>query len=232
MKRNIFITGTDTEVGKTYVSSLILCLLNDQDLRTIGLKPIAAGACEMDGELKNEDAVALQAAASVKLPYSEVNPFCCKEAIAPHIAASHEGRSLSVEQISHQISTVLRKTEYDICLIEGAGGWYVPLNDEESLSDLVVHNDWDVVLVVGIKLGCINHALLSAEALKNSGVNCVGWIANCVEPESNVQHENIETLIPRIDIPYLGKVGFCDEGSSINLLPLSELSLDKDTREC
>ena len=222
MKRNIFITGTDTEVGKTYVSSLILRFLNNQGLRTIGLKPIAAGACEVDGELKNEDAVALQTVASIKLPYDEVNPFCFKEAIAPHLAASHEGRSLSVQEISHQISAVVRQTEYDICLIEGAGGWYVPLNDKELLSDLVIHNNWDVVLVVGIKLGCINHALLSVEALISSGVNCLGWIANCVEPESNVQHENIETLIARMNISFLGKVGFCGQGADLDLSLLSD----------
>jgi dethiobiotin synthetase len=140
MKRNFFMTGTDTEVGKTYVSALILRSLNDQSLRTVGLKPIAAGACDIDGELKNEDAITLQTTASIKLPYYEVNPFCYKEAVAPHIAAGHEGRNLSIKKVSHQISMVVEKTDYDVCLIEGAGGWYVPLNDKEFLSDLVVHN--------------------------------------------------------------------------------------------
>ncbi|MFT6834831.1 MAG: dethiobiotin synthetase [Francisellaceae bacterium] len=208
MSTNIFITGTDTEVGKTYITAGLLKAINQTGLKTIGLKPIASDA-KFDQESKalvNEDAFIIKNSASVSLPYSLVNPFCFEPPIAPHIAAHLVGVTLSIEKLEVAINLASSNSNYDLGLIEGAGGWHVPLNKTELVSDLVAKMKLPVILVVGIKLGCINHALLTSEAIKNSGCKLIGWIANCLEPNSLCKDENIFAIKSKIDAPLLGRI--------------------------
>ena len=206
MKEIFFITGTDTDVGKTYIACQLLRAAQQQGLRILGLKPLAAGAEKIDGEWRNEDAVLLQQAATVKLPYTSINPFCFEVAAAPHLAAQKIGTSLSANTIAQNVRKVLDESEFDYCVIEGAGGWRVLLNDTETMADVVTLLQIPVILVVGMKLGCINHALLTAEAIKKDGVTLHGWIANDLGIPMPLLEENIATLerllpaAPRIHI--------------------------------
>lgn len=202
-----FITGTDTEVGKTTISVALLKHFQQQGKTTIGLKPIASGAEIIDGQFRNEDGLKLQQAATEKLPYDVVNPICLNAAIAPHIAASQQGVSVSVDRLQQACAANLA-LEADIRLVEGAGGWFVPLGVNETLADFVCANQWPVILVVGMRLGCINHALLTAAAIQQAGLKLAGWVANCIEPSMPVLEENITTLQERIDAPCWGVVPF------------------------
>ena len=204
MKR-IFVTGTDTEIGKTVVASGLVRAGVIAGYRSVGLKPVAAG-CERDnGNLTNSDALQLKFASNVALDYAIVNPIALEPAIAPHIAATHAGVS---------ISAAVLKTHYDnklpngleLAVFEGAGGWFVPLNEYETFQDFAIAMQLEVVLVVGMKLGCINHALLSIHAIQSAGLTLSGWIANFPQPEMDVAEENLDTLLDRIDAPLLGVV--------------------------
>jgi dethiobiotin synthetase len=190
---NIFITGTDTGVGKTYVSEKLLQQYKNQGLKTIGLKPIASGCETINGKLYNQDALILQNAATIKLDYDLVNPFAFEPPIAPHIAAGLNNTSLTIENLCKKIKPAL-DVPADIRIIEGAGGWLLPLNTQETMADFVIQQNFAVILVVGMRLGCINHALLTARAMQAANVNCIGWIANCMEPNMPYLSENIETL--------------------------------------
>ncbi|BCE00822.1 dethiobiotin synthase [Marinicellulosiphila megalodicopiae] len=205
MKNTFFITGTDTDCGKTYATVSMLNALNKQGKHTIGLKPIAAGAQEVDGQLQNNDAIQIQNAASIKLIYEQVNPICLKPAIAPHIAAKQIGRTVQLTQLEGFIKGAMMR-KYDATLVEGAGGWFVPVNDVQMLSQIANQMNMPVILVVGIKLGCINHALLTAQAIKNSGCQLAGWIAN--EPFEHVdcKQEILETLHRFIQAPCIGHI--------------------------
>jgi len=188
-----FITGTDTEVGKTWVSCRLLERAREAGLSCYGLKPIAAG-CEDSGEgPRNEDALNLIEASSLKLPYEVVNPVALKAAIAPHIAARQEGRSVTRAQLSGYVRGALSSHPADLVLVEGAGGWRVPLNDREMLSALAVELKLPVIQVVGMKLGCISHALLTAEAIQADGLRYTGTVANCFG-DMDVREENLLTL--------------------------------------
>ena len=166
MSTTLFITGTDTEVGKTAVSCALLQAANALGLKTAAIKPVAAG-CDKEG--KNEDALLLQAAMSLELPYEQVNPIALQAAIAPHIAAREEGRQLSASRLAGMCRGVMLGGA-DFVVIEGAGGWRVPLGARETLADVAIQLEVDVVLVVAMQLGCINHALLTAEAIARDGV--------------------------------------------------------------
>ena len=217
----IFVTGTDTDAGKTFVSVLLLKALNKQNYRTIGFKPIAAGCEWHDGVLKNADALALQSAASVKLPYEKVNPISFEPPIAPHIAAQLCGQTLSLSQISDAFD-VLREVPADLVLVEGAGGWRLPLSAPSDgahalyLSDWVAQQKLPVILVVGMKLGCLNHALLSYEQIKRDGLEVVGWVANQMQSDMLHYQENLATLQAAISEPMLAEVKY--QASSLELL--------------
>ena len=188
-----FITGTDTEVGKTWVSCRLLERARDAGLSCYGLKPVAAG-CEDTAEgLRNDDALQLMAASSMTLPYEQVNPVALKAAIAPHIAARQEGRRISLSQLAGYVRGALSSHPADLVLVEGAGGWRVPLNDREMLAGLAVELQLPVIQVVGMKLGCINHALLTAEAIRADGLDYAGTVANCFG-DMAVREENLITL--------------------------------------
>lgn len=193
LKGVFFITGTDTEVGKTWVSCRLLERAREAGLSCYGLKPIAAGCEETAGGLRNEDALNLMAASSLTLPYELINPVALKAAIAPHIAARQEGRRISLSQLAGYVRGALSSHPADLVLVEGAGGWRVPLNDREMLSALAVELNLPVIQVVGMKLGCISHALLTAEAIQADGLRYTGTVANCFG-EMAVREENLITL--------------------------------------
>ena len=198
--KKIFITGTDTSIGKTYVAIQLLKECNTEGLNTIGIKPVASDARFCHGKLMNDDALALQQAASIKLDYDLINPFVFEPAIAPHIAANLENRQLSVELLTQATQPALNYPA-DIHLVEGCGGWLCPLNDTETMADYVVANNFDVILVVGMRLGCLNHALLTYQAIKQSGARLIGWIANCIDAKMLHRDKNIQTLENLIQVP-------------------------------
>ena len=209
MKR-YFVTGTDTEVGKTFIAAALLARAGGQGLRTSALKPVAAGArwdVGMQGErvLRNEDALLLADASNQSLPYRLINPFCFEPAVAPHLAAADIGESLSVQSILDACREGLTVSA-DFTLVEGAGGWRVPFNGSETFADLAKAMDLPVLLVVGMKLGCISHALLTAEAIRADGLTLAGWVANSPGVKMPKYRENLETLQGWLNAPLLGEV--------------------------
>lgn len=216
-----FVTGTDTEVGKTFVSSALLLAAGNAGLSSLGLKPIAAGCEDTPQGLRNEDALALMAASNVPLPYKAVNPITLAPPIAPHIAADEAGIGLSAQALAHHCRRHL--SDVDFSLVEGAGGWLVPLNAEETLGDLAIVLGLPVILVVGLKLGCINHALLTAQTIKQSGLTLAGWVANDGAQPMTRRQQNIETLTQRIEAPCLAELPRCQPEQAANRLDLGTL---------
>ncbi len=203
-KNAFFVTGTDTGVGKTLVSAGLLLAARARGLETAALKPVAAGCEATAAGLRNEDALLLQSVISRPLAYEQINPVALEPAIAPHIAALQARRSLSVDRLAGFCRGVLG--EADFTLVEGAGGWRVPLNAAETLADLARVLRLPVILVVGIRLGCINHALLTAEAVLRDGLTLAGWVANRIDPDMPCQDENIASLVQRLPAPLLGEL--------------------------
>jgi dethiobiotin synthetase len=203
-KQAFFVTGTDTGVGKTLVSAGLLLAARDLGLTTAALKPVAAG-CEMTPEgLRNEDALLLQSVITQPLSYEQVNPVALGPAVAPHIAAQQSRRILSVDRLAGFCRGSLGQAQ--LTLVEGAGGWRVPLNPSETLADLARQLQLPVILVVGIRLGCISHALLTAEAIVRDGLKLAGWVANHMDPDMPVQEENVASLVQRLPAPCIGRV--------------------------
>lgn len=209
-KQKFFITGTDTDAGKTVCSAALLYKASQAGKKTLGLKPVAAG-CEDHGDgLQNDDALLHIKYSTEQLPYMQVNPIALEEAIAPHIAAQHIQKPLSAQRIVGLVRGVLMINRADFMLIEGAGGWRVPLNLNETFADVAKELQAPVILVVGMKLGCINHALLTVEAIQRDGLKLAGWIANRVDPDMSAYDENLETLQSMIKAPCLGVVPHLD----------------------
>ncbi len=204
-KHRFFIAGTDTDAGKTTVAAGLLEAANRSGLSTLGMKPVAAGCEHTEQGLRNADALSLQQAMSLSLPYEQINPVALEPAIAPHIAADQAGRRLTVAQLAGFCRGLLMQSA-DLALIEGAGGWRVPLNRRETLADLAVELQLPVILVVGLKLGCINHALLTAEAIARDGLALAGWVANTVDGDMQAFEANLATLRQRLPAPCLGVV--------------------------
>jgi len=200
-----FVTGTDTDVGKTFVACALLAAANQKGLTSAAVKPVAAG-CEATPEgLRNDDALALQEAMSLPLSYEQINPITLEPAIAPHIAAARAGKNITVDRLVGFCRGVMMKRA-DFTLIEGAGGWRVPLNGRETLAALPKSLNIPVILVVGMRLGCINHALLSAEAIHRDGLQVAGWVANRAEAEMSCYDENLASLKARLPFPCLGEI--------------------------
>ncbi|MBU9561834.1 dethiobiotin synthase [Burkholderia multivorans] len=189
---SLFVTGTDTEIGKTFVSAALLHGFARHGLRAAAMKPVAAGAYERDGVWRNEDADQLDAAASVVLPPELRTPFLLKAPAAPHIVAAHEHVTLDIDTIVACHRDAL--TRADIVVVEGVGGFRVPLNDTQDTADLAVALGLPVVLVVGMRLGCISHALLTADAIAARGLTLAGWVANHVDPAMTYADENVGTI--------------------------------------
>ena len=204
-KKVLFITGTDTDIGKTLIATGLLEAANKQGKRTAAIKPVAAGCSDTGEGPQNEDALMLQAAASTELSYQQVNPVALDEPMAPHIAAKEQGKQLSANRLTGfcRGSTLL---PVDLVVIEGAGGWRVPLNNRESMAEIPKQLNAEVVLVVGLKLGCINHALLTAQAIRSDGLKIAGWVANTIDEDMLRLDENIDTLKQLIDEPCLGVI--------------------------
>lgn len=205
MSQRYFITGTDTEIGKTTIAAGLLHAARLRGLSTAAVKPVAAG-CEstLDG-LRNDDALTLQAECVPALDYDLLNPVALEPAIAPHIAAAEAGLELTAGQLASACFRVFERGA-DITLVEGAGGWRVPLNDKQTLADLAIELAQPVIMVVGLRLGCINHALLTAEAIAADGLQLAGWVANQVDPQMDRQQHNLDTLKALMPAPLLGVV--------------------------
>ena len=196
-----FITGTDTGVGKTLISCALLQTFAAQGKRVAGFKPVSAG-CDESGH--NGDAKALRVASGMPLTYGQVNPYCFPHAIAPHLAARHSGVRIELSRIL----TAYRELagQADVVIVEGVGGFLVPLSDQQNSADLAQELDLPLIVVVGMRLGCLNHALLTLRAIADYRLECAGWVANVLDADMDALHENIEALRDRIAAPLLGVV--------------------------
>lgn len=203
-QHRLFITATDTDAGKTYISSMLLQGLNSTKHCAIGVKPIAAGA---DANGYNSDALQLQQYSGIALPYQTHNPICFKPPVAPHLAALQQQEPISEQALSSALQQ-WQNIAANWLLIEGAGGWLLPINEQRYLADWVADAQLPVLLVVGIKLGCLNHAMLTVREIARSGCRLVGWVANCIDPDMALLQENIVDLQQRITAPCLGVVPF------------------------
>jgi dethiobiotin synthetase len=212
-KQWLFITGTDTDVGKTVVACGFLAAANQQGLRTAAIKPVAAGCEVTEQGMSNSDALQLQAAASHKLSYQQINPVALEPAIAPHIAAAEAGLRMSASRLVGYCRGV-SLMPVDMVVVEGAGGWRVPINSRETLADVARELECAVIVVVGMRLGCLNHALLTMEAIRRDGLQIAGWVANILDPEMPRLQENIDTLKQCINEPCLGTVPRLDDLSA------------------
>ena len=212
MSAAFFIAGTDTEIGKTTVAAGLLHAARSRGLSTAAAKPVASDCVRTAEGLRNGDALALLGECSLPLAYAEVNPFAFAPAIAPHLAAREVGVELNVAALLPAVRQVLARGA-DFTLVEGAGGWRVPLSGGESLSDLAVALRLPVVLVVGVRLGCINHAVLTAEAIARDGLHLAGWVANVVDPATSRLDDNLATLAERLPAPCLGRIPRLAEAS-------------------
>lgn len=199
-----FVTGTDTEIGKTLISSALLHLLSQSGLQTIGMKPIAAGITEINGLVSNEDIDALSAASNMTMPRSLTTPFLLRAPAAPHLAAVEDGVEISLPHIAGCYQTLTDSAQ--AIVVEGVGGFCVPLTDDADTADLAQLLNLPVIMVVGMRLGCLNHALLTAAAIRARKLKLVAWVANCVSPEMAYLEQNISTLQERLNAPCLGTV--------------------------
>ena len=204
--RGCFVTGTDTEIGKTWVSCGLLTALAQQGQRVLGMKPIASGCQRTVEGLRSDDALYLQAASSITAPYHDINPYALEPAIAPHIAAREAGITIDFEQIRATAERLAGKVDH--LVVEGVGGWRVPLGNDGDVAALAGMLGLPMILTVGVRLGCINHALLSAEAIQSDGLILAGWVANLIEPATQRLEDNLQTLRQRIKAPCLGVIPF------------------------
>lgn len=221
----LFVTGTDTGIGKTYVSVALIHALRAAGKRVLAMKPVASGCEKTPDGLRNGDALALQAAASERRPYADINPYAFEPPLAPHIAAACAGTTIDMELIARHCNSLAQTA--DVVVVEGVGGWYVPLDETHTLADLARHLRARVILVVGMRLGCINHALLTATAIEHAGLSVSGWIANTIDPRMDALEENLAALKTRIAAPCLGRLPYREDDAGISwaadLVDLSRL---------
>jgi dethiobiotin synthetase len=212
LRQSLFVAGTDTGVGKTWVATLLLQALAASGLRAAAMKPVAAGAVMTPTGLRNDDALALAAAGNVELPYEALNPYCLQQATSPHIAARNAGISIDLKLIIRQYAFIAAKS--DIVVVEGAGGWLAPIGDPvpgatcgPTMADVALALQLPVLLVVGMRLGCISHALLTADAIRALGLQLAGWCANPIAaeflPGSVAYADYVEALQQRLPAPRL-----------------------------
>jgi dethiobiotin synthetase len=202
LSRGFFVTGTDTDIGKTVVAASVVRLLRARGIRVGGFKPVAAGAVHEGTELRNDDALTLMAAGEPGLDYADVNPVCLAPAIAPHIAAEEAGQTIQMRDLLAAFARLQQSV--DVVIAEGAGGWLVPLGDDFDIAGLARELDLPVLMVVGLRLGCINHARLTERAILDSGVALAGWIGSRVDPGFARCEENVGTLRRLLHSPCLG----------------------------
>jgi dethiobiotin synthetase len=205
-----FVTGTDTGVGKTLFAVSLLAGLARAGFKAAGMKPVASGCRETPEGLRNEDAERLMAASSVPLAYEEINPYALAPPVAPHLAAAAAGIEISLENILEHFDRLRARAEFVV--VEGAGGWFVPLGPTLTMADLARALGLPVILVVGLRLGCLNHALLTAEAIGRMGCPLAGWVANRIDPEMMLVEQNIETLRERLAAPLIAELPYLERG--------------------
>lgn len=199
MQQAYFITGTDTNVGKTYVTLALMHYFRQQGKTVIAMKPVASGCVLQDGQLKNDDALLLQQHASIAVDYELINPYPYLQAVSPHIAGIDN--PVQLDRVGYAMRTL--QDLADIVLVEGVGGWYAPVNDRQAVSDMAGYLGLPVIMVVAIRLGCINQARLTYQAIQTSGLPCAGWLANCIDSNMPYCEENIATIKKLLDIPLL-----------------------------
>ncbi|MBS1270318.1 MAG: ATP-dependent dethiobiotin synthetase BioD 1 [Gammaproteobacteria bacterium] len=204
MTRAVFITGTDTGIGKTVIARLIVAALVQGGELVAVMKPVASGCERTDDGLKNADALALMSASNVKAPYDLVNPYALAAPVSPHLAAAEAGVEIDPGRVRACFDTLTGRAARIV--VEGVGGWYVPLSPHATVADLVLALDLPVILVVGMRLGCLNHALLTEQAIHTSGARLLGWVANCAEPDEFGLEPCIDTLEKRMQAPLIGVV--------------------------
>jgi dethiobiotin synthetase len=208
MTSGLFVTGTDTGCGKTEITLGIMRNLQQQGESVLGMKPVASGGVVTEEGLRNEDALRIQAQCSREIGYSSVNPLVYQPPISPHLAAKAEGQPIRLDDILQGYHDL--QEQADRVVVEGVGGWHVPLGDSITLADLARGLDLPMIMVVGMRLGCLNHALMTAECILNSGVQLKGWVANLVDPEMQAIEDNINTLRSWLPAPCLGEVPFLE----------------------
>jgi len=206
MSSGIFVTGTDTGVGKTAIAAGLLHALGKRGLTTAAMKPVACGCHQTDDGLRNEDALVLMEQMTADHPYSTVNPYAFKAPMAPHIAAGRAGITIDPVRIINTYKTLISGA--DCVVVEGVGGWQVPVNDHQTMADIVAMMDSGITLVVGIRLGCLNHALLTQTAIEQSGLSLIGWVANRIEPDFADADANVEALSIWLRAPLVGDVPY------------------------
>jgi dethiobiotin synthetase len=208
----LFVAGTDTGVGKSRVSAAILTLLARQGLQVAGMKPVAAGCTLIDGHRINEDAEALAAASTVSLDPALACPYRLLEAASPHVAAARESVMIDPGRIRTAATRIT--PQVDLLVVEGSGGWAAPISDRLTMADIAVALGMPVVLVVGLRLGCLNHAQLSAQAIRASGLPLAGWIANTIDPAMTHHDANVQWLDQALGAPRLGLVDWSPRGEA------------------
>ncbi|MBD8874227.1 dethiobiotin synthase [Rhodanobacter sp. DHB23] len=202
MSAALFVAGTDTGIGKTHAACTLLHALRARGLRVCGMKPVASGCTETPDGLRNEDALALLAAGSAPLPYAQINPVALRQPLSPHLAAAHEGVTIALPPLRAAFDTL--RAGHDAVVVEGVGGWRVPLAPGLFASEIARQWNLPVILVVGLRLGCLSHSLLSAEAILADGCRLAGWIANRIDPSMEAVEENLATLRELLPAPCLG----------------------------
>ncbi len=223
--KGLFVTGTDTGVGKTVVAGALVAGLTASGFRAAPFKPVAAGCTGDPGALRNDDALTLSSLSGRPLPYEQVNPVALEPPIAPHIAAAEAGVRLSVDELAEAGRRLAEGS--DVLVAEGAGGWLVPLEFPATMADLALALDLPVVLVVGLRLGCLNHALLTARAIRETGLPLAGWVGNTVDPQMPRLAENLSSLEERLQTPCLGRIPVLDAeaGPGLSRAALAHMDL-------
>lgn len=224
MGKGLFVTGTDTDAGKTVVTCALLSVLARQGRSVAGFKPVAAGANRTPKGLRNADALWLRRFSSMSLRYEEVNPFVLEAAIAPHIAAQASGTRLETSAMLDCRQRLGGKAQ--VVVTEGAGGWMVPLSPGADMADLAAAIGDPVILVVGMRLGCLNHALLTAQAIRNRGCRLAGWVANRLDPGMPALNQNLDTLVGRLGGPPLGSVPWLGNAPMERKIELASQGID------
>lgn len=213
LAQGYFITGTDTNVGKTFVTVALMRYFRQQGKTVLGMKPVASGCIVGQDGLRNEDALLLQRHASKQVDYHLINPYAFELPVSPHIAAQEVGQEVELSVIKKNYQVL--KEQAELVLVEGIGGWLAPINQSADVADLAIFLQLPVILVVAIRLGCISHARLSYAAIKSSGIACAGWVANCTEESMLKRQENIETITQNVQAPLLGVMPYSKEAAIV-----------------
>ena len=215
MNNSFFITGTDTHIGKTEITCALIEFFKKKGYLTMGMKPIAAGTDFIGNQIINSDVHKFLSINSINKPVEIINPYSFDQAIAPHIASKLSSNEIVFTKIKENFLLLQQECEY--LFVEGAGGYKVPLTNTKSIPDLISYLNIPIILVVGIRLGCINHTMLTVEAIKNNHHNLSGWVANCIDSGMNEVDENIKYLIDNVEAPFIGKIPFQKEINSIKI---------------